>query len=152
MAARWVGVGILIVFLAIVGVLVAGGVMGPRERSSVASRADGVTPQPTSARPVIIREPLGLWRVDGEIALAETGEYQLTLRFTDQTGQPAAITPPPLIQTTMVDHDMGIVVSRAEPKSPGLFRAAGMLTMEGRWRLGIVVGDARADIAVDFYR
>ncbi|TQF85223.1 hypothetical protein FK498_00605 [Elioraea sp. Yellowstone] len=152
MAARWVGVGILIVFLAIVGVLVAGGIMGPRERPSVASRSDGVTPRPTSARPVIIREQLGLWRLDGEIALAETGEYQLTLRFTDQTGQPAAITPPPLIQTAMVDHDMGIVVSRAEPTSPGLFRAAGMLAMEGRWRLGIVVGDARAEIAVDFSR
>jgi hypothetical protein len=152
MTARWVGVGVLIVFLATIGAFVAAGVMGPRERPSVASRADGVTPRPTSARPVIIREPLGPWRLDGEIALAETGEYQLTLRFTDQAGQPAAIMPPPLIQATMVDHDMGIAISRAEPKSPGLFRAAGMLTMEGRWRLGIVVGDARADIAVEFRR
>jgi len=152
MAARWVGVGILIVFLAIVGAFVAGGIMGPRERPPVASQADGVTPRPTAARAVIIREQLGPWRLDGEIALAETGEYQLTLRFTDQTGQPAAIGPSPLIQAAMVDHDMGIALTRAQPKAPGQFRAAGMLAMEGRWRLGVVVGDARADIVVDFYR
>lgn len=152
MAARWVGVGILIVFLAIVGAFVAAGVMGPRERPSVAGQTDGMAPRPTATRPRSINEQLGPWRLDGEIALAETGEYQLTLRFTDQTGQPAAIMPPPLIQAAMVDHAMGIALSRAEPKSPGIFRAAGMLTMEGRWRLGIVVGDARADIAVDFRR
>jgi hypothetical protein len=152
MAARWVGVGILIVFLAIVGAFVAAGVIGPRERPSVSSRTDGVTPRPNATLPRSISEQLGPWRLDAEITLAETGEYQLTLRFTDQTGQPAAIMPPPLIHATMVDHDMGITLSRAEPKSPGIFRAAGMLTMEGRWRVGIVVGDARADIAVDFYR
>lgn len=150
MAVRWIGVGILIIFLAIVGAFVAGGVMGPRECPSVVSRGDGVTPRPTATRPRSISEQLGPWRLHGEIALVETGEYQLTLRFTDQTGQPVAITPPPLIQMVMVDHDMGIVVSRAEQQSPGIFRAAGMLTMEGRWRLGIIVGDARADIAVDF--
>lgn len=143
MAARLVAIGILAVILVIAGAFMAIAILGPREQPPVAGVNAGAPSELSSAEGQVFTGKLGPWRLDGQLALAPTGAYRLTLRVSDDLGRPAPASFAPTVRLDMLDHAMSGGLLRVESADPGLYQAAGKFDMEGRWRFRIAgAGDA----------
>lgn len=99
-----------------------------------------------------VRGKLGPWRLEGQLTLATSGAYELTLSVTDDRGKPAPASFLPTVRLDMVDHGMGFGPIRVDVDGPGRYRAKGTFQMMGRWRIRIGGADEEVNFPVDFRR
>lgn len=151
MRAVILALGLLLMILGVGGVFMAVAVMGPHDAARIAapparepSDASGLSRHP-------FVEELGAWRLRGMLELSPEGRYELSLQVLDAAGRPST-TALPGLSVDMVGHAMGEDSPPFALDERGLYRAAGTLSMQGRWRFRISLGANSADVTVDFAR
>jgi hypothetical protein len=137
-SARGVVLGVLGVFLLLVGGLLA--------IPLVVERGGDIPALPAEERIQAFAGEAGGLRVSGALRLRATA-FDLQVHI-----QPAAAAeagPPPQAVLTMPDHPMEPVVALLLEVDPGRFTAAGELPMPGRWRLEVAVAGESVGLVFD---
>ena len=130
MAARWIALVLGLITLTIVGFFVAVA-LSPRQEPTIAAdrgQAFGPEPRRMTSRP---------WIVSADLAWLQTGmEVTLTLRG---DGGRAVGAVSPKAELRMLEMAMAPVPLALVPLSPGRWRGAGPVSMQGRWSLVVTV-------------
>jgi len=152
MAARIIGIGMLVLILGVAAAFAVIAFIGPRDGARLADGGPNYASAAADREPFTVSREVGPWTLDAQVALDGTGGFELTLRIVDEGGEPA--TPPrsPAVLLSMLDHAMGTSLVPVEPQGPGSYRGAGSLSMEGRWRFRIELSGDETDMTVDFRR
>lgn len=152
MLARIVAAGVVLVLVGFVGAFVTIALVGPSQRVDEPSAEPAAADELISTQALAFSGPGEGRRVDGTLAIRQSGAYRLTLRLIDPAGQPPGGELVPTVSTIMVDHPMGPFFARVEREDAGTFHATGLLEMEGQWRFRVGLGNATSDAIVKFRR
>jgi hypothetical protein len=139
MTSRIIAIGLLAAFLGIGGTFIGIAILGPRNASA-------------DREPIVLIQEMGRWELYAELALSDSGSYELTLRFSEEDGGPASMPRNPTVRISMLGHDMGTTLLPVERVGLGSYRAVGSLSMQGRWRFRIESADHMAEITTNFRR
>jgi hypothetical protein len=91
---------------------------------------------------------VGDWRVEADIDVEPSGEFDLVLRFFDPSGEASA--PADLaLEIAMLGHEMAATEISLRPIGAGTFRGQGTLPMMGKWRFLVEVEQNQLAIVVD---